>query len=72
MKKNLKKVFYLLMLGIMMYAPTAMALECKFEGNDLKMISGSKAIVIDSQIPHTVHLIIVILRNNLYIFKSNI
>ena len=45
-----------------MYAPTAMALECKFEGNDLKMISGSKAIVIDSQIPHTVHLIIVILK----------
>ncbi len=62
MKKNLKKIFYLLMLGVMMYAPSAMAMECRFEGKDLKMISGSKTIIIDSQIPQTVHFIIVVLK----------
>ena len=60
--KSLKKAFYLLMLGVMMYAPSAMAMSCKFNGGNLEMQSGDKTILIDSQIPHTVHLIIVILK----------
>ena len=62
MKKGLKGIFYLIMLGVMMYAPSAMAMTCKFNGSNLEVTSGDKTILIDSQIPHTVHMIIVILK----------
>ena len=62
MKKNLRKMFYLLMLGIMLYAPSAMALTCEMDSKELKFISDGKTIVMDSQIPHTVHIVIVIIQ----------
>lgn len=64
MKKNLKKVFYLLMLGVMMYAPSAMALTCTNDGSNLVIKSSDAAnpVLIDMQIPRTVHLIIVVLK----------
>lgn len=64
MKKNLKKVFYLLMLGVMMYAPSAMAITCTTSGSDLIMRSSAEAnpVIVDMQIPRTVHLVIVVLK----------
>ena len=64
MKKNLKKVFYLLMLGVMMYAPSAMALTCTATESDLQIKTSDAAnpVLIDMQIPRTVHLIIVVLK----------
>lgn len=64
MKNNLKKVFYLLMLGVMMYAPSAMALTCTAGESDLtiKTSDAANPVLIDMQIPRTVHLIIVVLK----------
>lgn len=61
--KNLKRVFYLLMMGVMLYAPSAMAMTCQMTDKELQMIPDSgNPILIDLQIPRTVHLVIVILK----------
>lgn len=62
MKKNFKRIFSLLMLGVMLYAPSAMALTCGFSGENLELRTDSKTILIDAQIPNTVHLVITILK----------
>ncbi len=62
MKKSLKTVFYLVMLGVMMYAPTAFAVSCTADKDGLKIITDSRTIPVDAQIPNTIHLIIVVLK----------
>ena len=61
--KNLKRVFYLVMLGVMMYAPSVAAVSCSNSTNgDVILASSGKNITIDAQIPSTISLIIQILR----------
>ena len=63
MKKNLKKAFYLLILGVMFYAPNAMAaVTCQMDSENLKIITGDRTVLIDPQIPHTVALVYTILK----------
>ena len=64
MKNGFKKIFYLLMLGVMMYAPNAMAISCtmKSDSKDLTIVQGGREILMDAQIPKTVHLIIVVIQ----------
>ena len=59
--KKFKAMFYLIMMGVMMYAPTAFAVACKADKDTLNIITSSKTIPVDAQIPNLIHLVVVVL-----------
>lgn len=61
MKKIFKKIFYLLVLSLLVYAPNAMAVACYKENGDLIIDNGSK-ITVDGQIPNIISTVVLVLK----------
>lgn len=61
MKNQIKKIFYLFMLAVLLYAPNAKAVACYKEGGDLIIDNGSK-ITVDAQIPNIISTIVLVLK----------
>ena len=63
MKKNLKRIFYLIVLSLLAYAPNAMAVACYGNGDsDLIINNGSSEIIIDGSIPNITSTIVLIIK----------
>lgn len=63
MKKNLKKIFYLIVLSLLAYAPNAMAVACYGNADsDLIINSGSSEVIIDGSIPNITSTIVLIIK----------
>ncbi len=62
MNKKFKTIFAILMMGVLMYAPSAMALSCTKSAKGDLLITGSKEVTIGGQIPDTVALIVTIIK----------
>lgn len=58
----MKKIYYLFVLAILLYVPSANALTCTKGTKDLIINTGSKTINVDLSIPSTIHTIIVVLK----------
>ena len=62
MKKDLKRIFYLITLALLVYAPNVMAVACYERDADLIVNNGGNEIVIDGQIPNIVSTIVLIIK----------
>ena len=62
MKKDLKRIFYLITLALLVYAPNVMAVACYERNQDLIVDNGSSEVVIDGQIPNIISVIVLIIK----------